>query len=470
MSQFMTIKNIHLPFLLLTLAAFIFLIVGRLVCDNMFIDGVLYNSVAHNLAHGRGTFWFPHFAKNTMSFFHEQPPLTFFIESLFFRISDTPWTERVYSAFTFCVCAWLIAAIWRSVAAPELRAFAYLPVLSLLAIPCANYAFSNCLEENTMSMFVLASVWLQLQVVFHQKKELYSALAAIALLLAALSKGFPGLFPLVFYGVAWLLGFRSFSVLARHFFIVIGVFSLGVAALALYPPSQESLGTYIAARVVNSINHVACQGTRTWIFSHLCSNIKVQALLTLAALIWAAKQRLDDKIPFKTAQLFLILAFLGTLPLMVTREQRGQYLVTAMPFFALTFSTLIAPVLHDLLSKLSEKALKITTIFAVILLLIAIGYTINRVGKTYDLHEKVHDFHILEQKIPPYAEVGIPSQLWNDWDLQTALNRSRFIDLNGNPADTTLPYFITQKDSTFHIPTGYKSQNLDTKYYILYKK
>ncbi len=459
------------PFILLTVAVIITFVIGRLVCYNMFIDGVLYNSVARNLAHGKGSFWFPHFGKNSMSFFHEQPPLTFFIESFFFRLSDSIWIERLYSFTTFCVNAWLITKIWRSATSEHLHRFDWLPVLAWTAIPCVNYAFYNCLEENTMSIFVLLTVWLQTQVIFHQKSYLYSLLAGFTLILAALCKGFPGLFPLVFMGVAWLFGFLKFQKALSHGFSTLFVFSLCGLALYLYPVSHESLGTYLHERVINSINNVACQSSRTWIFSHFCKRVYVQLLVAGIATYWLIKQGKEALILFKNAQLFVTLSLLGILPLMVTMEQRGQYLVTAMPYYALMIASLIAPALHILIEKASMDTIKKLNIFGGILLIGSIVYAVSRIGNCYDNAEKTHDYFIFQKEIPAGTEIHIPGQLWNDWDLQCNMNRLGSMDLNGNPNDSLdLHYFITQKDSTFTIPAGYQLQKLPTQYYDLYKK
>ncbi len=458
----------HLPFILLTLAVVLVFVVGRLVCYNMFLDGVLYNSVAHNLAHGRGSFWFPHFAKNTMPFFHEQPPLTFYIESLFFRISDSLWTERVYSFTTLAVNTWLITRIW-SIIAPNLREFFWLPILFWLTIPCVNFAFSNCLEENTMSIFVLWAVLLQSKVIFEQKSYFYSLGAGGLLMLAALCKGFPGLFPFAFFGCAWLFGLTSFRATFSHSLAVFTTFAILAFALYLYPPSNESLGAYLNERVFNSIKNVSCQDTRLWIFGHLCNGLKPLIIATtlLVAIVFYLKQSIE--IDFKKAQIFFLLGLLGTLPLMVTREQRGQYLVTAIPYFALAFGLLTAPILAVLFEKINNKTSQIITIFASIITIFAGGYALNNIGKTYELGEKVNDFFILEKAIPAYSEVQIPEEMWNDWDLQTALNRSSFIDLNGKKTDS-LTYLLIQKNSKYIVPIGYNLQKLPTQYYDLYKK
>src|ERR1700685_3790893 len=94
----------NLPFWLLTFAILIGLTVPVLIKDGMFMDAMLYSSVSHNLSQGIGTFWFPQFSFRNMgglSSFHEQPPLVFGIQSIFFRIlGGSLYTERIYTFIT----------------------------------------------------------------------------------------------------------------------------------------------------------------------------------------------------------------------------------------------------------------------------------------------------------------------------------------------------------------------------------
>ncbi len=462
--------NKQTPFVLLTIAAVITFVIGRLVCYNMFIDGVLYTAVARNLAHGKGSFWFPYFAKNWFTFFHEQPPLTLFFESLFFRIHDSPVTERLYSFFTFCINTWLIGRIWRIISPAESHGFAWLPILCWLVVPCVNWAFANCLEENTMSIFVLLSVLLQTKIIYEQKGNSYAFLAGFILVIASLCKGFPGLFPLGMMGFAWLCGFISFRKAVLHTSSILIVILLAYLALYLHPVSNESLGTYLYERVINSINKVACQNTRTWIFGHLSSGISPQIALASVLVFGSFLQKEPAKIPFKTAQLFLLLGLSGVLPLMVTKEQRGQYLVTAIPYFALMISTLIVPVLLNWWQLLTPKITRIATVFTSILLLCSIGYAYTRLGKTYEHGDKVNDYFVFQQNIPKNSEVGIDSTTWEDWDLQCNMNRLHSISFNRD-SSSQLPFFIIDKKNNANsIPANYSNLHLNTQRYDLYKK
>ena len=94
-------KNMYLPWWILTVAVVLAFTLPVLVQDAMFQDGMLYSCVSHNLSLGIGTFWFPQYSKLNIAgipSFHEQPPLVFGIQSLFYRVlGDSIYVDRFYT-------------------------------------------------------------------------------------------------------------------------------------------------------------------------------------------------------------------------------------------------------------------------------------------------------------------------------------------------------------------------------------
>src|ERR1700674_775371 len=111
-------KSVDTPFRLLTFAVFAAATVPRLVHRGMFVDGVTYASVARNLAEGRGSFWSPFYTSTIYPEFHEHLPLGFWLQSLWFRVfGDHLFVERAYSIAAALTTAFVIAWIWRRLAA-----------------------------------------------------------------------------------------------------------------------------------------------------------------------------------------------------------------------------------------------------------------------------------------------------------------------------------------------------------------
>lgn len=144
------------PFVLLTAAVFAGLLLPVLVQDGMFMDGLLYATVAHNEANGFGTFWEPRASQLGLAglrTFHEHPPLTFGLQALWFRaLGSAFWVERAYSLFTALITAGLMAMLWRKLMPkdrPE-RDLAWWPVLLWVAMPTVHWCYHNNMQENTL--------------------------------------------------------------------------------------------------------------------------------------------------------------------------------------------------------------------------------------------------------------------------------------------------------------------------------
>ena len=92
------------PFLIMVLSIFILLCAPALFTEGMFMDGLMYATVAKNLAHGEGSFWFLKFSDTYLTSFHEHPPLIFGLQSLCFNLfGDSVLVERFFSFFTYII-------------------------------------------------------------------------------------------------------------------------------------------------------------------------------------------------------------------------------------------------------------------------------------------------------------------------------------------------------------------------------
>ena len=160
------LKNRQTPFWLLTFTLLIGLTLPTLIKDGMFMDAVLYTSVSHNLSMGIGSFWFPQFSLHNiagLSSFHEQPPLVFGIQAIFFKLfGDSLYVERFYTFLTMCITALLINMLWKEIYRKNeaMRKFGWLPIILWITIPICFWSYSNNMHENTMGIFTLCAVLL----------------------------------------------------------------------------------------------------------------------------------------------------------------------------------------------------------------------------------------------------------------------------------------------------------------------
>ncbi len=256
------------------------------------MDGMLYTSVSHNMSKGIGSFWFPQFSVYNMaglSSFHEQPPLVFGLEALFFKIlGDSMYTERIYIFFTLCISAWLIYLLWKNLPiSGNEKKMGWIAIILWITIPINFWAFSNNMMENTMGIFTLGAGLF----IFKNLNEEKSGwaeyiLPGIFIFLATLSKGVPGLFP-VTLPFLYLLSTKKVKITQCILptAILVLIPSIVYSILLLFPQSRESLSIYFYDRLLGRINTQSSVDNRFQIIGHIFTQLMPQLIFLTVALI-----------------------------------------------------------------------------------------------------------------------------------------------------------------------------------------
>ena len=149
--------NKFVPLYIIVFSIFLILIGKTLFSDGMFMDGLLYASVAKNLSNGIGSFWHLHLTNTFLPQFYEHPPLAFGLQSLFFYVfGESIYIERIYSLLTFVIVGILIVSIWNII--NNEKQTGWLPLLFWITIPLVSWCCSNNMLENTMSVFICLSM------------------------------------------------------------------------------------------------------------------------------------------------------------------------------------------------------------------------------------------------------------------------------------------------------------------------
>ena len=85
---------------ILAFSLFSLTILPRLMSYGMFLDGVVYAALSHNLANGIGELWKPILTYTVHNPFYEHPPLAFWIQALLYYIlGDSRFIESFYGYF-----------------------------------------------------------------------------------------------------------------------------------------------------------------------------------------------------------------------------------------------------------------------------------------------------------------------------------------------------------------------------------
>ncbi len=273
------------------------LILPEIFRDGIFMDGNLYASVAVNFARGEGTFWLPHFAKDSMSLFHEQPPLMFGLLGFMYKIfGEHMLVERFYSLGVFILSVFVFMRIWKEIFKnSSLREWSWMALLIWVMIPNTPWSVIHNLEENTMGFFVLLSVLFMLLSLAAKYflAVTYIALASLALTAAFLTKGFPGLFPVCLLPLFFLFfpekgGRNKIFLLFSCLIFLLAAFAY---ILFTWEPSKNLLSLWLNERVLNSIKNVSTTSSRFGILIFLFYQlIPVGLLAILLFVIHRAKK------------------------------------------------------------------------------------------------------------------------------------------------------------------------------------
>lgn len=455
------------PWRLLTLAAFLGLTLVPLVRPGMFMDGLLYLTVAHNQAHGFGSFWEPRFSQEGLlqqPIFSEHPPLAFGMEAQWFRLfGDGFWVEGAYSLAMAALTAVLILALWRTlwpVGDPS-RRVAWLAVLFWIVVPQVHWCAQHNMQENTMAVFTVAAVLLAVRSAHGGINFILGAvLVGVLTAAAGLVKGPPGLFPVVapalYAAIGGVGGMRR------------GIFGSAVATLSLagclalllaWPEARESLERYADGRLLHRIEQDPTVDFRWRTLQHFF--LAMLGPLLVTAVIVLLGRKATTPAPQSTNRkgaALIVIGLAGVLPLMLTMVQKSFYMVAALPMISVGLAILAAPHVarwtEHTLGRRTEQWLFRLSVVANAAVLLAAIISFGRPSRDADL---LHDTALIGKEIPPHSLVGATSGVREQWNLQSYLMRGHFISLS---SQNELPYSLTEWDEPG--PEGYERLPLAT--------
>ncbi len=462
---------------LFTLAVFCALILPRLVQDGMFLDGIFYAAISRNLAHHLGTFWNPHYSNTFYPSLHEQPPLMFWLQAQFFRLlGDSMYVERIYSLLTAIITALGINLIWKELSyhKPEIKQYGWLPVLFWIIVPICFWSYVNNLEECTMSLFDVFAVYFIIKSLNQTNKIPLLLISGGFILLASLTKGPQGLFPLCIIIVRYFTH-KDISFKRTLIYSVVLVLLPAIIYTYFYtnPIIRESYHQYFLRRFVLTFNNNnQTTNFRLYLLFRLIGELTPALLLTGISMIFARKKIIvkeffhDHKRDF---YFFLFIGLSASLPLMITLEQRGFYLTTSFPYFAIAFALIVVPFIYYQINLLTNKFIKGFKVLSLVMLIVVILTTFSAIGKTKRDEDMLHDIYLMGKEIPPRTVISVDRDLFYNWSLHAYLQRYFHISLD---EDTLRNYHLIEKINLNpkSIPNNYSKINLPTTKYDLYHR
>ncbi len=474
-------NKLHLPFWLFTYGCIAALVLSVLVQDGMFMDAVLYSSVAHNESIGIGTFWFPRY--NALGIagiptFHEQPPLVFGIVSLFYRVfGESMYVERFYTFATMIVTMLLMRGIWRRMyqEQPSNKAYFWVAVCLWVATPCVYWAYSNNMCENTMAIFALGSVLVSYKALLTGNRSILPYIVSgVLIFLATFCKGFPAFFPI---GVPLLYYFIVKSGNLRRTFF--HTFLLASVPLSIYgilfciPTSRESLSIYLFKRAFHRMLNTPTVGSRLEIFQFILADLVVPITIMVIIYLVARKQKLAHLVNRHNRQawFFVAVGLSASCPLALTLVQKGFYLTPCYPYFAIGFATLILPIITKWVGAIDIKGKAFNTFLIVnvaylCLSFVFVGWRYGQVNRAEDV---IHDVYLIRKEVPKFSVVTVPPKMYDEYDFILPGYLMRYDNISIDPYKE-YDYFLIEKGMESPIPPNYTKISLATIKYDLYKR
>ena len=472
----------NLPFILFTLGVFILLTLPVLLQDGMFMDGVQYACVSKNMAAGQGSFWQPFFSqtwwKSGSNVFLEHPPLGLWMQSLFFRVLGSSfYTERFYCFVMAVLNALMIVLIWRifNKNSAEIKRLSWMPVLFWITVPVCFWSFQNNMLENTMSLFTLAAVFFMLKACFADSKKLpLLIISGVFVFFATLTKGLPGLFPLLVIPLYWIF-FRntSFYKMALRFIIVVTVPVAIYLLILLDNDAAQSLRFYFFDRLLYRISDEPTAASRFETPLRLLAELLPVMLLTFFTFLFLKIKKSKiarDTRSVKSALFFICIGLSASMPLMLTMVQKGFYFVPSLPFFAIGFALLLAVPISEIVFRIAQKknAFKIIMVVSLLFLVGTLFFSVIRIGGFSRDKDVLQDVYTLGKVIPENTVVNIDDEVYNEWSVHCYL--LRYFNISIKPSDKyPTCYYIRKKERKIDSLSNLQLVILPTKKYDLYR-
>lgn len=467
MRTFAYMGSAQAPFRVATLAVFLGLTLVPLVRPGMFMDGLLYLTVAHNQAHGFGSFWQPRFSQEGLlqqPTFHEHPPLAFGMEALWFRLfGDAFWVEGAYALAMAVLTGWLLIMLWRMLWGPERpeRALTWLPVLFWIITPAVHWSVQNHMQENTMAVFTVAAVLCTVRGM-RVDGNAWGHFAAVGLLscAAGLVKGPPGLFPI---GAPLLWGLFAHRPDRRKALLGTAVATaclvLCFVLLFSWPEAKTSLMQYAEGRLLHRIDQDPTVDYRWRTLQHLIVALLGPLLLTMIAVLAARRNGQNAALkPGEKALALIAIGLSGVLPLMLTMVQKSFYMVAALPLITTGLAMWAAPpIARWTAAPRSNKTQRVLMAGGLLALIGVVLAALLFFGEPSRDAELLADTALIGAVVPEHDLVSAEQPVLDQWNFQSYLMRYHFISLTGKPGQ---PFAVTVEGSPG--PAGYEPVPLGT--------
>lgn len=471
--------------LFFTLAMFL----PRLVTKGLFGDGLLYASMARNMAIEKGSLWQPFFSSGYWldglpTIYYENPPLMLWLESHFFRfLGDIWWVEKLYCGVIFGLNVYLILQIGQLLERKYeiLKGMGWLTLFFWMIIPRMLWGNPNNMMDCSLLLWCHLSILFILNMILQTRFNLvYGLLASGSIGLGILTKGPVALYPLAIPILfTFFIQQNTYKKAIFQTFLLTSITVFFFAALFYWNPAakyyfQQYWEQRLYAVIVGSRTDMKLVG---WERLELLETLSIE-LLPIAGVFLIAFIGLKIKkvslqiheITYQLGSFFLFLGFSATLPILASTKQSGIYLIPGLSMFAFSATFFALPFFQHWLSTTHfERFAPKLKSFSLLALGVTLLYTAALTG-TYGRDEKLlRDIEKMKNIIPKDAKIGVTPALMSDFTIHTNLQRFGRYELS-NKEDVAFFLTLKQSSDTTLLTKNFKPLNIETQYFTIYKK
>jgi len=446
-----------------------------LLAQGMFVDGVFDALFAHNLVQGVTTFWNPHSVGYSKPEYWDNPPLSMYLLSLWFRVfGDYFWSERVYSFSCALVQFALVAALWRSYFYNfcKIKKYFWLPLFLLLCCPIVEWCYSNNLMENTMSIFTTASVLIFVLFLKRNWNLFVSAsLSGILIFLAIISKGPVGLFPLV-APICFMLGGNQFNLnkIAMYTCIQAAIFGAVFFVTFSMDEAGNFLRHYLDLQLLPALHNPESNALLHWPILNQLFWAALPMLSLAIISICICSKKFSKNITLREALIFIAIAFCASMPILLSAKQHRYYLLPSFPFYAMGFACVIVPLVQFVFefgSRFWCTCLERVYQGACVLCIgISIALCVTNANKIARDRAILMDIQDIQEFLKNEKLIHAEPKLYYAWILRAYLNRMHDQKLCMPNEVVTSEFFMTEHGTRgIILPKGarkiYSGQTID---------
>jgi hypothetical protein len=288
---------------------------------------------------------------------------------------------------------------------------------------------------------------------------------------AFLTKGLPGLFPLL---VPFLYGIHDY----RHGIVKGTVQTIIISALLcgfvtglglLVPTAGENILHYLKSEVAtqfDKLNSSTLQH-RGLLFLDLLKHL-LPALMCLVAINMVRnKTRRTPVEARRNMRFFLTLAVLAAVPLLVLKDQPVQSLLPAVPLFAMAFGVSVLPSLQQSMEDNSISWRSLGFVFNTVAAVTLLTLCFAMYNHPTRYRTLLSDTEKISESVGDVKLVSCDWSTADDYQLNAYLQRKHRIALVGG---TEYEFLLMKKSERLNPPDGYQAELVPLDNYVLYKK